>query len=79
MTKMKGSKQTVHVDDLTAVHSFRQGSIIVDFEVQTTELINNEIAVANNQLPAAMSPVVPLLSNVLHFTKASSISYNNNV
>lgn len=48
-----------------AVHSFRQGSIIVDFEVQTTQLINDEIAVANNQLPAAMSSVAPLLSNIV--------------
>ena len=70
MTEMKGSKQTVHVGDLTAVHFFRQGSVIVDFEVQTTELINNEIAVANNQLPAAMSPVAPLLSNVVAFYKS---------
>lgn len=48
-----------------AVHPFRRGSIIVDFEVQTTELINNEIAVANKNLPAAMSSVAPLLGNVV--------------
>lgn len=48
-----------------AVHSFRQGSIIVDFEVQTTELNYSEIAVANNQLSAAMSSVAPLLGNVV--------------
>lgn len=47
------------------VHSFRQGSIIVDFEVETTELINKEIAAANSQLPAALSSVAPLLGKIV--------------
>lgn len=37
----------------------------MDFEVQTTELINNEIAVANGNLPAAMRSVAPLLGSVV--------------
>uniref|UniRef100_H3C1P7 Adhesion G protein-coupled receptor F7 n=1 Tax=Tetraodon nigroviridis TaxID=99883 RepID=H3C1P7_TETNG len=45
------------------VKAFRQGSIIVDFEVQTTQLNYSEIAAANSQLPTAMKSVATLLGD----------------
>lgn len=54
----------------------RQGSIIVDFEVQTTQLNYSEIAVANNQLPAAMSSVAPLLGSVVASYKSKFTQYH---
>lgn len=42
----------------------RRGSIIVDFVVQTTEFINDEISSANKKLPAALSSVAAVIGDV---------------
>lgn len=49
---------------LTFVCSYRQGSIITDFVVQTENLNSREFAKANQNLPQAMSPIAPVIGTV---------------
>ncbi|KAM9339668.1 adhesion G-protein coupled receptor F1-like [Symphorus nematophorus] len=46
------------------VEKFRPGSILVDFVVQTTQVIPAEMEEANKGLPEAMKPVAPVLGTV---------------
>uniref|UniRef100_H3C5V0 Uncharacterized protein n=1 Tax=Tetraodon nigroviridis TaxID=99883 RepID=H3C5V0_TETNG len=55
------------------VKAFRQGSIIVDFEVQTTQLNYSEIAAANSQLPTAMKSVATLLGDPVASYQSKSL------
>lgn len=48
----------------TFVCSYRQGSIIADFVVQTKNLNSKEFAVANQNLPQAISPIAPVIGTV---------------
>lgn len=45
-------------------HLSREGSTIVDFVVQTTEFINDEISSANKELPTALSSIATVIGNV---------------
>lgn len=47
-----------------AFHLSRRGSVIVDFVVQTTEFINDEISSANKELPSALSSVATVIGKV---------------
>ncbi|XP_051264162.1 uncharacterized protein LOC127367939 isoform X8 [Dicentrarchus labrax] len=46
------------------VKAFRQGSVITDFVVQTTQVITDEFAKANQDLPEAMKPIAPVFGPV---------------
>uniref|UniRef100_UPI003AAD8E89 adhesion G-protein coupled receptor F1 n=1 Tax=Centroberyx gerrardi TaxID=166262 RepID=UPI003AAD8E89 len=49
------------------VTSFRQGSTITDYVVQTTSFDSDEMAKANEGLPAAVEPVAPVIGSVTAF------------
>ncbi|XP_055362341.1 adhesion G protein-coupled receptor F5-like isoform X2 [Betta splendens] len=58
-----------------SVKGFRQGSVIVDYVVQTTQIIAVEIATANQKLPEAMASVAPVLGSVSAvYNSSTSIS-----
>ncbi|XP_035534980.1 adhesion G protein-coupled receptor F5-like [Morone saxatilis] len=46
------------------VNAFREGSVITDFVVQTTQVKTDEFAKANQALPEAMKPIAPVLGSV---------------
>ncbi|XP_071384537.1 uncharacterized protein [Centroberyx affinis] len=49
------------------VTSFRQGSTITDYVVETTSFDNDEMAKANEGLPAAVAPIAPVIGSVAAF------------
>ncbi|XP_026197569.1 adhesion G-protein coupled receptor F1-like [Anabas testudineus] len=50
-----------------SVKQFREGSIIADFVVQTTQVIPDEMAEANQKLPQTMKPIAPVIGSVSAF------------
>ncbi|KAM8726509.1 adhesion G-protein coupled receptor F1-like [Acanthopagrus schlegelii] len=59
-----------------SVKAFREGSIITEYIVQTTQVIPDEIAETNEKVPEAMRPIAPVLGSVTAFYNSpTSISY----
>ncbi|XP_030260214.1 adhesion G protein-coupled receptor F5-like [Sparus aurata] len=59
-----------------SVKAFREGSIITEYIVQTTQVIPDEIAEANEKVPEAMRPIAPVLGSVTAFYNSpTTISY----
>ncbi|XP_041814179.1 uncharacterized threonine-rich GPI-anchored glycoprotein PJ4664.02-like isoform X3 [Chelmon rostratus] len=54
------------------VKAFREGSVITDFVVQTTEVIVDEMADANEKLKEAMRPIAPVIGSVTAFYNSST-------
>ncbi|XP_076611648.1 uncharacterized protein LOC143335878 isoform X4 [Chaetodon auriga] len=54
------------------VKAFREGSVITDFVVQTTEVIADEMADANENLQEAMRPIAPVIGSVTAFYNSST-------
>lgn len=66
---------------MTFVCSYRQGSVIADFIVRTAQVIPDEIAEANRNLPEAMSVIAPVIGSVTasyrsKFTKEKVVCFS---
>ncbi|XP_044025375.1 adhesion G protein-coupled receptor F5-like isoform X14 [Siniperca chuatsi] len=60
------------------VRGFREGSIITNFVVQTTQVNPDEVAKANQKLPEAMQSIAPVIGSVTAFYNSpTSISFPN--
>lgn len=63
-----------------SVTGFREGSIITDFVVQTTQVDSAEMAAANQNLPEAMKPIAPVIGSVTAtYDSSSPISFPSRV
>lgn len=56
-----------HITTLASDFSCRNGSVITDFVVRTTQIIANELNAANLTLPEAMQSVAPVIGSVSAF------------
>lgn len=58
---------TFNITTVACLSSNREGSIITEYIVQTTQVIPDEIAEANEKVPEAMRPIAPVLGSVTAF------------
>lgn len=58
---------TFYITTLAFVCSYREGSLITDFVVQTTQVNPDEMAQANEKLVEAMQPIANVLDPVTVF------------
>ncbi|XP_070706014.1 adhesion G protein-coupled receptor F5-like [Pempheris klunzingeri] len=57
------------------VRAFREGSIIADFVVQTTQVNQDEIANANGNLPLAMQTIAPVIGSVTALYTSPTVNF----
>uniref|UniRef100_A0A3B4YAI3 Uncharacterized protein n=1 Tax=Seriola lalandi dorsalis TaxID=1841481 RepID=A0A3B4YAI3_SERLL len=63
---------TFHITTLASVCSYREGSVITDFVVETTQIVPGEIATAIQNLPDAMIGIAPVIGPVSAFYRSST-------